>query len=416
MDEFAAAGKDEMLKTKDAFFGHGVVRDPYPKLAEMRSLCPVHPGVVPEYFGTIGPETVLFPGQRQFSTFSFKAVEEVFKDPGRFSACWYQASLRSTIGRTLLEMDPPEHTRYRRLLQVAFTRKEMERWERDFVRDIVNSFIDRFAERGRADLVADFALHYPLRVIVEAAALPESEVDTFYRWAAFLTNVSIDEATRLQVAEDFGDYLQSVVDERRAHPGSDLVSLLVTSRFEDADGEQRLTDDEIVAFLRLLIPAGAQTTYRQFCNLVFGLLTHPDQLSAVQRDPSLIPQSVEEGLRWQPPLISFGRTAIVDTEIEGVAIPAGSLVNAIVASADHDPARWDEPERFDIFRPPLAHLAFGSGPHICLGIHFARMELKVALDQLLSRLPNLRLDPDAEDVHIDGLGARSPNRLPVIFG
>jgi cytochrome P450 len=412
----AAADKDQMLKSKDAFFGHGVVRDPYPRLAAMLGQCPVHPGAVPEYFGTIGPETVLYPGQRQFSTFSFKAVEEVFKDPRRFSACWYQASLRSTIGRTLLEMDPPEHTRYRRLIQVAFTRKEMERWEREFVRDIVDSFIDRFADRGSADLVADFALHYPLRVIVEAAGLPESEVDTFYRWAAFLTNVSIDEETRRQVAVDFGEYLQSVVDGRRADPGTDLVSLLVTSRFDDDGEEQRLTDEEVVAFLRLLIPAGAQTTYRQFCNLVFGLLSHPDQLAAVQRDPSLIPQAVEEGLRWQPPLISFGRTAIVDTEIEGIPIPAGSHVNAIVASADRDPARWDEPERFDIFRPPLAHLAFGSGPHICLGIHFARMELKVALQQLLARLPNLRLDPRADDVHIDGLGARSPDRLPVVFG
>ncbi len=413
----ATAGKDELLKTKDSFFGHGVVRDPYPRLADMLQQCPVHPGVVPEYFGTTGPETILYPGQPQFSTFSFTGVEQVFKDPGRFSACWYQASLRSTIGRTLLEMDPPEHTRHRRLLQVAFTRKEMERWEREFVRDIVNSFIDRFVDRGRADLVADFALHYPLRVIVEAAGLPESHVDTFYRWAAFLTNVSIDEHTRLQVAGEFGDYLQSVIDDRRAHPGNDLVSLIVTSRFDDASGEeQRLTDEDILAFLRLLIPAGAQTTYRQFCNLAFGLLSSPDQLGAVQRDRTLIPQAVEEGLRWQPPLISFGRTAVVDTEIEGVPIPAGAHVNAIVGSADRDPARWDHPERFDIFRPQLAHLAFGSGPHICLGIHFARMELKVALEQLLARLPNLRLDPDAEDVHIDGLGARSPDRLPVVFG
>ena len=412
-----APGKDEMLQTKDRFFGHGVVRDPYPRLAEMLAACPVHPGVVPEYFDTVGPETLLFPGQQQYSTFSFKAVEEVFRDPKRFSACWYQASLRSSIGRTILEMDPPEHTRYRRLLQVAFTRKEMERWEHDFVGDIVGSFVDRFVDQGHADLVADFALHYPLRVIVAAAGLPDSEVDTFYRWAAYLTNVSIDEATRQDIGAEFGRYLQAVVDERRAHPGTDLVSLLVTSSITDEAGaEQRLSDEEIVSFLRLLIPAGAQTTYRMFCNLMFGLLTHPDQLAALQADPSLIPAAVEEGLRWQPPLISFGRTAVVDTEIEGVAIPAGALVNAVVGSADRDPTRWEDPERFDIFRPPLGHLSFGSGAHICLGIHFARMELKVALQQVVQRLPGLRLDPEAVDVHIDGLGARSPNRLPVLWG
>jgi cytochrome P450 len=411
-----AADKDEMLHTKDRFFGHGVVRDPYPKLADMLARCPVHPGAVPDFFDTVGPETLLFPGQQQYSAFSFKGAEEVFRDPKRFSACWYQASLRASIGRTVLEMDPPDHSRQRRLLQVAFTRREMERWEREFVTDIVSSFIDTFAERRRADLVADFALRYPLRVIVEAAGLPESEVDTFYRWAAYLTNVSIDEATRQEVGEEFGRYLQAVVDDRRARPGTDLVSLLVTSRILDDSGqEQRLDDEEVVAFLRLLIPAGAQTTYRMFCNLLYGLLSHPDQLAALQADPSLIPAAIEEGLRWQPPLLSFGRTAMVDTEIDGVPIPAGSQVNAIVASADRDPSRWDEPDRFNIFRAPIGHLAFGAGNHICLGIHFARMELKVALHQVVTRLPGLRLDPDAVDVHIDGLGARSPDRLPVIW-
>jgi cytochrome P450 len=313
-------------------------------------------------------------------------------------------------------MDPPEHSRHRRLLQVAFTRKEMERWEREFVSDIVGSFIDRFAEQRRADLVADFALHYPLRVIVEAAGLPDSDVDMFYRWAAYLTNVSIDQATRQEVGAEFGRYLQAVVDQRRADPGRDLVSLLVTSRItDDAGEEQRLDDDEVVAFLRLLIPAGAQTTYRMFCNLIFGLLTHPEQLAALQRDASLIPAAVEEGLRWQPPLLAFGRTALVDTEIDGAAIPAGSQVYAVVASADRDPARWDDPEQFNIFRAPVGHLAFGAGAHICLGIHFARMELKVALHQVVTRMPGLRLDPDAVDVHIDGLGARSPDRLPVLW-
>jgi cytochrome P450 len=210
--------------------------------------------------------------------------------------------------------------------------------------------------------------------------------------------------------------LQSVVDDRRAHPGTDLVSLLVTSRILDDDGdEQRLDDDEVVAFLRLLIPAGAQTTYRMFCNLMFGLLSHPDQLAALQADPSLIPAAVEEGLRWQPPLLSFGRTAMVDTEIDGVPIPAGSQVNAIVASADRDPSRWEEPDRFNIFRAPIGHLAFGAGAHICLGIHFARMELRVAMERIFDRLPDLRLDPSVEDVYIGGLGARSPDVLPVLF-
>ena len=268
--------------------------------------------------------------------------------------------------------------------------------------------------------MADFAIQYPLRVLVAACELPQGDVEMFYHWAAHLTNVGIAEDIRQKVAKDFGEYLLKVINERRENPGKDLVSLLATVKFRDAgdgDGpEQRLTDEEIVSFLRLLLPAGAQTTYRTLCNLLLGLLTHPDQLKAVYDDRSLIPQAIEEGLRWEPPLIGFGREATVDTEIEGVPIAAGTMVNLVIAAADHDPSRWDHPEEFDIFRPQLPHLAFGSGNHVCLGIHFARMELRVAMERIFERLPDLRLDPSVEDVYIGGLGARSPDVLPVLFG
>jgi cytochrome P450 len=412
--------QDELLKVKDEFFGHGTIRDPYPEMATMLSECPVHSGSMPEHFGIVGPETLLFGDAPQVSVLSFDAVEQGFKDHQTFSASWYKPSLSGTIGRTILEMDPPEHGRYRQLIQGALTRREMERWETEFVRDLVDSFLDKIADKGRADLVADFAIQYPLRVIVEACELPQDDVEMFYTWAAHLTNVGIPEETRLQVAKDFGRYLLKVIDERRRTPGKDLVSLLATVKFRDAGdnegAEQSLTDEEIVSFLRLLLPAGAQTTYRTLCNLLLGLLTHPDQLAAIYEDRSLIPQAIEEGLRWEPPLIGFGREATVDTEIEGVPIAAGTMVNLVVAAADRDPSRWDHPEEFDIFRPPLPHLAFGSGNHVCLGIHFARMELRVAMEQIFERLPDLRLDPSFDDVFIGGLGARSPDVLPVLFG
>jgi cytochrome P450 len=418
--EAADLSQDELLKVKDEFFGHGVVRDPYPELADMLSKCPVHPGSMPEHFGIVGPETLLFGDAPQVSVLSFDAVEQGFKDYETFSASWYKPSLSSTIGRTILEMDPPEHGRYRQLIQGALTRKEMERWEAEFVRDLVDSFLDKIVDLGKADLVADFAIQYPLRVLVEACELPQGDVEMFYQWAAHLTNVGIPEEIRQKVAKDFGEYLIKVINERRQNPGKDLVSLLATVKFRDAgdgDGpEQRLTDEEIVSFLRLLLPAGAQTTYRTLCNLLLGLLTHPDQLKAVYDDRSLIPQAIEEGLRWEPPLLGFGREATVDTEIEGVPISAGTMVNLVIAAADHDPTRWDHPEEFDIFRPQLPHLAFGSGNHVCLGIHFARMELRVAMERIFERLPDLRLDPSVEDVYIGGLGARSPDVLPVLFG
>ena len=191
-----------------------------------------------------------------------------------------------------------------------------------------------------------------------------------------------------------------------------MISVLVHA---ELDGT-RLDDEQICAFLRLLLPAGAETTYRSSSNLLFGLLTHPDQLEAVRKDRSLIPQAIEEGLRWEPPLTSIIRVAAEDTEVCGVRIPAGAAIMVCTGSANHDESRWENPEEFDIFRKRFPPVAFGFGPHVCLGQHLARMETAVALNALLDRLPNLRLDPEAEDPHITGLMFRSPIALPVLFG
>ena len=177
----------------------------------------------------------------------------------------------------------------------------------------------------------------------------------------------------------------------------------------------RLTDDEIHAFLRLLAPAGAETTYRSSSNLLFGLLSHPDQLDAVRRDRSLIPRAIEEGLRWEAPLLGIMRRATRDTAVCGVAIPEGATVSLNLGAANHDPERWDRPHEFDLFREPKAHVAFAFGPHRCLGMHLAQRETQVVLNAVLDRLPELALDPAAEDVHISGMIFRAPRELPVVF-
>ena len=135
----------------------------------------------------------------------------------------------------------------------------------------------------------------------------------------------------------------------------------------------------------------------------------------MRNDRSLIPRAIEEGLRWEAPLMSFGRIAMRDTELGGVPIAEGTVVNLCVRAANRDPNRWDDPDEFDIFRPQLAHMAFGQGHHICLGIHFARMELRVALEEILDQLPNLRLAPDADDVHVDGLHDRTALSVPCVW-
>jgi cytochrome P450 len=411
------AGTD-VFAAKDRLAGIGAIRDPHPQLRRLRESATVHAGSISSQFGLVGPDNYLIPDEQQVSVFGFDIAERIFRDAATFSSSYYVPSLRQIIGRTILEMDPPDHHRYRSLLQGAFTKKEMVRWERDFVRDIVEAAVDRLAPRGHGDLAADFAFHYPITVTAVAAGLPVDDVPTFYEQAALLTNVAVPEQQRLAASAELGAMVRALIEARRAEPADDLISILVHAQLPGVDGgeAERLTDDEIVAFLRLLVPAGAQTTYRQLTNVLYALLTHPDQLEALYRDRSLIPQAIEEGLRWEPPLLYFARNVTADTEVGGCPVVAGTTVNMCIHSAHRDPQRWPEPDRFDIFRPPSAHLAFGQGNHICLGMHFARMELRVALEVLLDRLPNLRLDPDAaDDVHIGGLTSRTAVHLPCVW-
>jgi cytochrome P450 len=316
------------------------------------------------------------------------------------------------MGHTILEMDEPEHHAYRGLVQQAFTRKAMERWEVELVAPIVHRDIDAFADRGSADLVSELTFPFPVHVIAGMLGLPSADLPRFHRLAVQLISLSFDWDRAMAASEGLRDYFSGILAERRQHPQGDVISALASA---ELDG-QRLTDDEIYAFLRLLLPAGAETTYRSSSNLLFGLLSNPDQLEALRKDRSLLPIAIEEGLRWEPPLTAIMRVATRDADVCGVAIPAGSVVSVGVGPANRDSAYWDEPDRFDIFRPVKPHAAFASGPHMCLGLHLARMETFVALNALFDRLPNLRLDPGADDVHITGHAFRAPRSLPVIFG
>jgi cytochrome P450 len=171
----------------------------------------------------------------------------------------------------------------------------------------------------------------------------------------------------------------------------------------------------VFAFLQLLLPAGIETTYRSLGNLFFALLTHPEQLDEVTRHSELRAAAIEEGLRWETPFLLTARQTTCDTRLGGVDIPSGRFINAFVGSANHDEQRYSDPERFDIHRPALPHVSFGSGPHACLGMHLSRMETRVALNAVLERLPGLRLDEEAPAPRITGTFFRSPDALPVRF-
>lgn len=207
------------------------------------------------------------------------------------------------------------------------------------------------------------------------------------------------------------DYLEPLVEARRTEPAGDLLSELVHAEIDGA----RLADEKIYGFLRLLLPAGAETTYRAFGSCLLALLERPEAMARVLADRSLVPAAVEETLRWETSVTMVARVAATDTEIGGCPVPAGSSVSVINGSASRDEARWADPGEWDLDREPQQHMAFGTGPHQCLGMHLARMELEVGINAVLDRLPNLRLDPDAETPVISGYAFRGPATLPVRF-
>jgi len=384
-------------------------RDPYPEFAAARRKAPVGrldlTGALGEAMKAIGGTVDVF------QALSYKAVSHVLRDGKTFSSGGYKDSIGLVMGPTILVMDEPEHGRYRSLIQMAFLEKALGRWQQDLVDPVIAGLIDEFVGRGRADLVRELTFPFPVHVIAGLLGLPREDLPMFHRLAVGLVCIAFDWERGLDASRKLGEYLTPIIAARRREPRDDLISLLVQAEL----GGDRLDDEHVLGFLRLLLPAGAETTYRSSSNLLFGLLTNPDQLAAVRADRGLIPQAIEEGLRWEAPLTGIGRKCMADTVVEGVAIPAGATVQVSLGAANRDESRWEDPDRFDIFRRPRQHMAFAFGPHRCLGMHLARMETDSLLNAVLDRLPELHLDPAAEDVHITGRMFRSPRALPVVF-
>jgi cytochrome P450 len=393
--------------------GVGAVVDPYPGLAAMRAQNPVHRMNLSGMLGNSPTSQLntMLAAPEIYLALSYDTVFEVLRDGARFSSAGYKKTMGLVMGDTILGMDGADHLRHRALLSRAFTPRAIDRWESELVRPIVNAYVDRFAARGEADLVRELTFPFPVHVVAAMIGLPESDHPAFHRLAVELISIGIDFDGAIRAARELRELFAPVVAARRQQPQDDLISVLAHAELEGT----RLSDEEIYAFLCLLAPAGAETTYRSSSNLLCGLLANPDQLDALRHDRSLVPQAIEEGLRWEPPLLSIMRTASHDTELAGVPIPEGAPIAVNLGAANRDPSRWDDPDRFDVFRPQKPHIAFAVGPHVCLGMHLARMETRVLLDVLFERLPNLRVDPDAKDGGITGLIFRSPKELRVRF-
>lgn len=382
------------------------LRDPYPMLARRRAEGGVFCGSVMDWSKT--PDSLK--PQNLYAAVSFDAVNRVFRDGRTFNSTIYDATIGLFIGPTILAMKGKPHWEHRNLVSAAFKSRSLSRWEPEIVRPVVNGLIDEFIDEGQADLVRAFTFEFPTRVISRLLGLPEEDLAWFRKRAVELISYTVRYKRAFEASAELKEYFLGQIEKRRSCPTDDIIGDLVSA---EIDGE-RLSDEAIFSFLRLLLPAGLETTYRSSGNLLYLLLTHRDQFDAVNADHELIGQAIEEGLRYETPLTTVQRFASEDTELDGVAVPAGSVIDVCIGSANRDGQRWGRAEEFDIFRKRLPHLSFAAGEHTCMGLHLARMETRVAVETLLTRLSDIRLVTD-DDPHIHGQPFRSPTALPVTF-
>jgi cytochrome P450 len=346
---------------------------------------------------------------------SYEMVNAAFKDEATFpSKAFYSAVVTDVLGYNIQCMYGEEHRRNRALASPTFRQRIVQQIITPLLEPVAHELIDRFEERGDADLVAEYTKLYPFKIILRMLGLPAASEDVVARWALGMLDIQQNYEHAVQCSREFTAFVAPILAERRSEPADDLISRLAT---EEVDGE-RLSDAEIMNFLKLLFPAGSDTTYLGLGNTLFALLSHPDQLDLVRSDlDGEAPWATEEGLRWEAPVALLPRHNPQDVLWHDIAIPADTpLIFAIVA-ANRDPAQFEDPDRFDVRRRTPSTLTFGFGQHFCLGAHLARAEIEISLKVLLSRLPRLRLIPDPQ-VRIGATFAqmlRGPNRLPVRF-
>ncbi len=342
----------------------------------------------------------------------YKDADAALRDDKTFASSINMDHIGEFMGELLVGMDGDEHRKYRNLVAKAFRASQLDKWDETLVRPIINRLLDSIAPAGRADLVATVTALYPMQVICGIVGVPLADAGQFAQWAEEINTGPMAPERGHAASAAMKDYLEPLVEARRANPTGDFLSDLVNA---EIDGE-RLTDGKLYGFLRLLLPAGGETTYRVMGNAMYALLTHPDALERVYADRELIPEVIEETLRWETSVTLVSRVAVADTEVGGCPIAKGSPIGVLTGSSNRDEDRWDDGDQWKLGRPVQHHLAFGTGPHQCLGMHLARLELRVGLNEILERLPSLRLDPaGVDEAVIEGFAFRGPRALSVTF-
>jgi cytochrome P450 len=386
-----------------------VVADPYPSFARAREVAPV------QWHDGLGL-WLAFTHPEANAVLRDRRLGRIWRDkePGeRFE------SFNLIHRNAILEMEPPDHTRLRRLISAAFARGHVERlrpWVEDLAGTLVDGLVERSGGSAPVDVLSGMAEELPVAVIAELLGVPDADRPLLRPWSNAIVKMyeygrtTEIEAAAERAADEFVAYLRTLAADRRQAPGEDLLSHLVSVR--DSEGD-RLTEDELVTTCILLLNAGHEATVNVSGNGLLALLEHPDQLQRLRDDPGLLPTAIEELMRFDSPLQLFERTAIEDVEIGGITVQKGQKIAALLGSANHDPAVFEAPETLDVGRTENPHITFGAGVHFCIGAPLARVELQASFGALLTRTSRLELGRPARrrpEFVIRGL-----SELPVVL-
>jgi len=373
------------------------VADPYPAFAELRARGrvlyyePSDQWLVPHHADV----SALLRDRRLGRTYRHRFTHEDF---GRTPPPPEQEPFHTLNDHGMLDLEPPDHTRIRRLVSKAFTPRTVERLK-PYVHGLADDLVARLVAAGGGDLLTDVAEPLPVAVIAEMLGIPESDRAPLRPWSAdicgmYELNPSEETAAKaVRASLDFSDYLRALIAARRKEPGDDLISGLIAAHDEDDD---RLTEQEMISTCVLLLNAGHEATVNATTNGWLALFRHPDQLAALRADHSLVPSAVEELMRYDTPLQLFERWVLDEIEIDGTTLPRGAEVAMLFGSANHDPAVFTDPERLDLTRRDNPHISFSAGIHYCIGAPLARIELAASMTSLLVRAPGLRLAAEPE--------------------
>ncbi|MFI0035401.1 cytochrome P450 [Streptomyces mutabilis] len=368
--------------------------DPYPAYAELRDRGRVHyyeptdQWLVPHHADV----SALLRDRRLGRTYVHRYTHEDF---GRTPPPPEHEPFHTLNDHGMLDLEPPDHTRIRRLVSKAFTPRTVERLK-PYVRSLADDLVGRLVESGGGDLLTDVAEPLPVAVIAEMLGIPESDRAPLRPWSAeicgmYELNPSEETAARaVRASLEFSEYLRALIAARRKDPGDDLVTGLIAAHDED----DRLTEQEMVSTCALLLNAGHEATVNATVNGWWALFRDPGSLAALRADHSLVPTAVEELMRYDTPLQLFERWVLDEIEIDGTTIPRGAEVAMLFGSANHDPALFSAPDRLDLGRRDNPHISFSAGIHYCIGAPLARIELAASMTALLERAPALR--PAAE--------------------